>query len=160
VRLNRCTAEHTCQVVSEIDGKCYAGTPYRREPAELDCALSDEELVQHLNDASQPSCATPPPTACTSASDCPAGLACNSGSCGPCVQGCSNASGQPNEAVCEGDIACAAGELCTLGLCVPSPNIGCRFAFQCPEGDICSLSGISTLERGNADTYSYCRPGL
>ncbi len=158
LRLNRCTVDYRCQVVSKIDGKCYAGTPNGIEPAELDCALPDDELVQHLDDPSQPSCATPPPVACTSASDCPAGLACNSGICGPCSTACSSTFGPPTENVCEGDVACADGELCALGLCVPSANVGCRFGWRCPEGEVCSLSGISKTGRGNADTRSFCQP--
>jgi hypothetical protein len=117
MRLNRCRADNHCQVVSQIEGKCYAGLPNAIEPAELDCDLPDDELIQHLDDPSQPSCATPSPMACTRASDCPAGLACNSGSCRLCSLGCSSTFGPPADNVCEGDAVCATGELCALGLC-------------------------------------------
>jgi hypothetical protein len=156
-RVARCApGTFHCQVVTEIDGRCYAGQPGRIDAPELDCNLSDAELLEHSADPSVPSCAAVAPVACTTADDCPRGLACNAGVCGACSDMCSYPTGQSDRAVCEGDVACAAGELCTLGRCLPSANVGCRFFSECGKNESCVLSGVSDDGRGNADTRSFC----
>lgn len=155
-RLSRCAPEGgRCQVVTQIDGRCYAGPPERVEPPEVDCGLSDEELIAHLDDPPAQYCSVAP-IACSSASDCPRGLACNAGVCGGCSDACSPV-GPNGDYVCEGDAACASGELCTLGRCLPSANIGCRFDFRCAANEACVLSGFSSEGRGNAATRSFCQ---
>jgi len=47
-RLARCT-DNRCQVVTEIDGRCYVGPSNRVDPPEVDCGLSDFELVAYLD---------------------------------------------------------------------------------------------------------------
>jgi len=157
-RLSRCSPDGSqCHVVTEIEGRCYAGAPFAGPTAELDCNLSDEELISHLEDPPSPSCAHPSPVPCESASDCPRGLACNAGVCGACSEFCSYPIGRPDLAVCEGDAACASGESCTLGRCVPSSNIGCRFSEECEAEQRCVLSGVSSVGRGNGQTRSFCQ---
>lgn len=155
-RISRCTPDSNhCQVVTEIDGRCYAGPPEAVEPLELDCNLADEELIARLDDPRVSSCA-PVTMPCSSANDCPRGLACNAGGCGDCSANCSP-TGPGGAYVCEGDAACASGELCTEQRCVPSANVTCRFSFQCAENEVCVLSGTSAEGRGNVDTRSFCR---
>jgi hypothetical protein len=76
--------------------------------------------------------------------------------CGGCSDLCSPV-GPNGDYVCEGDAACASGELCTLGRCLPSANIACRFMFRCAENEQCVLSGFSDEGRGNAETRSFCQ---
>jgi hypothetical protein len=160
-RLSRCET-NTCHVVTEIEGRCYLGQPQRGDPPEVDCNLSDDELMALVEADMRPgtpstSCPPVAPVGCTSAIDCPRGLACNDGRCGSCSDVCSYPIGQPEAAVCEGDSSCASGELCTQSRCVPSENLGCRFFTDCTEGEQCVLSGTSGEGRGNAEARSFCQ---
>jgi hypothetical protein len=155
-RLARCVSPSRCDVVTEIDGQCYAGPPESHEPARLDCGLPDAELIQHLDAPGVASCEPRPVVSCAASEDCPRGLACNAGRCESCSVTCVIAEGQ--EAACTGGGVCATGESCTSGTCVPAGNTECRDSSDCPPNHSCSLTGISAAGRGNANTQSFCRP--
>jgi len=87
-RLALCSAQHTCEHLYELEGKCYVGELSRFEARAHDCSLSDAELLAQSTSAETPSCAPRAEVSCASASDCPGGLACKDGVCGPCVQQC------------------------------------------------------------------------
>ncbi len=153
VRVARCSSSH-CEQVFELDGRCFVGEVLP-DSAGYDCSLGNQELLA-LGRSTQPTCPAPVHD-CASAADCPGGLACNHGSCGSCAMNCSAPDGQPF--TCEGDSACASGELCALGLCLPAGNIGCREAFQCADDQACVLSGVDLhATHGNAATRSFCVP--
>ena len=115
------------------------------------------ELERLRRRVSTPSkCTQPSRIPCASASDCPQGLGCNDGVCGGCSDNCSYPNGQPEAAVCEGDVACSGAELCVQGRCILRDNIECRFFTQCAEDQSCVLSGTSSEGRGNEATRSYC----
>jgi len=161
-RLSRCET-NTCYVVTEIDGRCYLGQPGRGDPPEVDCNLSDDELMARVEaDFRSPtpsySCPYVPGPRCTTALDCPHGLGCNeNGSCVGCDVNCPPAGAEAG--VCEGPYgACASGEACTHGRCVPSANVACRSFTDCAEGESCVFSGTSNEGRGNAQTRSFCTP--
>lgn len=158
-RFARCVDGAYCDVVVELDGQCYARAPGPSTPP-IDCSLPDSEIVERRNDFGGDECPQRPATRCDTAEDCPAGLACNGGTCGRCSDICSYEIGKPEEAVCEGDTACAAGELCTMGVCVLEENVECRFREQCGENGSCALSGIDYVDgRGNERTRSFCVAG-
>jgi hypothetical protein len=158
-RLARCSPDKSnCQAVTQIEGHCYAGPPSAGPTVEIDCNLSDDELIAHLNDPPVTSCAPAPAIPCATASDCPRGLACSAGVCGACSDSCAYFNGRPDLIACEGDVTCASGELCTLGRCIPTTNISCRAVSECGEQEACVLSGFGSEGRGNTSTRSFCQP--
>jgi len=157
VRVARCNSSCNCDHVFELDGQCYSGDVLP-DALGYDCSLSDAELLAKGQNR-QPSCPAPPVLRCRTTDDCPGGLACNSGRCGPCLMGsCSLVNNDPPSWTCEGDATCAAGEVFAAGLCIPKAQAACRDQFQCPGGE-CVLSGIDRKAiRGNSRTFSYCAP--
>jgi hypothetical protein len=159
VRVARCVSNR-CERVVEIDGRCYVGEVLP-DSAGYDCALSDEALLAR-GISMEPTCPAPSAPTCATADDCPGGLACNGGVCGPCDTACSQTwtypDGNPALEVCEGDGACASGERCALGLCVPEALMECRDWLQCPTDQACVLSGVDFgVTRGNATTRAFCQ---
>jgi hypothetical protein len=154
-RLARCNADNRCERLYELEGRCYVGAPGRPEARSYDCALSDAELLAQSELASVPSCAARPDVSCSSASDCPAGLACKDGVCGPCVEQCVILD---SGSTCRGGGECAAGESCAADTCVPDANVTCRSFSDCGPDRVCAVSGVDwTQGRGNASTRSFCR---
>jgi hypothetical protein len=156
-RAARCDPNsYSCQVVSEIDGQCYARTFGAPEPLPLDCSLPDEELLAQ-SDAigTSTSCSPRPRVSCSSSEQCPRGLACSDGACASCERSCTVGSGADS---CEGGGACAVGEVCASGTCVPSSNAECQSFVDCPADVTCALTGISASGRGNEATHSFCKP--
>lgn len=155
-RVARCMDGAYCEMVVELDGKCYAAQPSSSRPA-FDCSLPDDEIIAHRDDLNGSTCAAEPAAECQTADDCPSGLACNAGRCGPCADTCSYPNGQPEQITCEGDVACATGEVCASSYCLLEENVECRTWSQCADGASCVLSGIIHGEgRGNELTRSFC----
>jgi len=77
---------------------------------------------------------------CTSSSGCGLARACREGRCWHCLA--------------DGD--CAPGEVCVLDLCLRSENVTCKRRSDCPEGQLCALSGFSPDPRNNGLTRSFC----
>jgi hypothetical protein len=160
-RLTLCET-NTCHVVTEIGGRCYLGQPLRGDAPEVDCNLSDDELMALVKrDLGFPtpsySCPVMASPTCAGPLDCSRGLACDDGVCRSCSGSCSYPIGHPEAATCQGDAVCASGELCTGGRCVPRANVECRLAEECAEGESCVLSGMASEGRGNAETRSFCQ---
>jgi hypothetical protein len=155
-RLARCSEAHTCERLYELDGACYVGAPGRIEARAYDCSLSDAELLAQSPIASTPSCTPRPDVSCQSASDCPGGLACKDGVCGPCVQECQITGS--DDASCRGGGACAAGETCAAGVCTLDAAVTCRDFIDCGTDHQCVVSGVDwSAGRGNAHTRTFCR---
>jgi hypothetical protein len=157
-RLSRCTENFICEHVTELDGKCYARRPVSAELPSFDCALSDEEILTHQNEDYASYCTERPSVTCTTARDCPRGLACSDeGICVGCGPSCYDDDGRP--VVCIDQPRCAEGEFCIASVCLPGANIDCIGFTQCSEGEDCVLSGIDAAGgRGNANTRSLCVP--
>lgn len=154
IRLAHCNADLTCSVVSSIDGQCYLGHFGDYEPPRVDCNLSDEALLALL--ASPPSgneCAPRPEPSCATSADCPRGLSCAGGVCGPCGAICST---MDAGGVCRGGGACADGEVCVEDTCVLEANVTCSWFGECPDDQLCAVSGVSATGRGNEATRSLC----
>lgn len=71
---------------------------------------------------------------------CGLALACIEERCGPCVR----------------DDQCENGEACVLDHCLLRSNVHCRRASDCPNDDLCILTGISDDPRGNGDMNAIC----
>jgi hypothetical protein len=156
VRLARCTVDQRCERITEIEGRCYVGEVPADDPG-YDCSLSDQELLG-MPERFVSSCPGFEETPCETAEDCPRGLACNDGVCGACSDACSSTTGEPDTWDCDGDAACASGELCALGVCVLEKNLECRFSSDCPTDQACVLSGLDLKKgRGNAATRAFCQ---
>src|SRR5688572_4495858 len=139
--LSRCTENFICEHVTELDGKCYARRPVSAELPSFDCALSDEEILTHQNEDYASHCTERPSVTCTTARDCPRGLACSDeGICVGCGPSCYDDDGRP--VVCIDQPRCAEGEFCIASVCLPGANIDCIDFTQCSEGEDCVLSGI------------------
>jgi hypothetical protein len=75
---------------------------------------------------------------------------------------CSSPDGQPGTYVCDGDSACAPGEICAAGACLPRANVACRDSFDCPldvnaERLPCVVSGLEKPTiRGNSSARTLC----
>jgi len=159
-RLARCNEDRTCRVVTTIDGQCYLAPFGRSNPEPVDCSLGDAELLQRLAVSSGKEECQPRPTVnCATSSDCPRGLSCAGGVCGPCTQSCITTGSNGDDGwECEGGGACADGEVCVDQVCVPGANATeCNWFGQCPENQLCVVSGVSSTGRGNEDTRSFCR---
>jgi hypothetical protein len=157
-RVARCAEEGvSCAYVTEIDGLCYARDPREKELPSFDCSLDDAQILEHRDERHAAACAELPVAECEVTSDCPRGLACDRGTCVTCGAGCGDNDGRVIP--CPGAPACADGELCLLNTCVPAANLGCELGRDCPEGEICSLSGMDlTGGRGNGSTRTLCLP--
>jgi hypothetical protein len=160
VRLARCSEDWQCERIVEIGGRCYVGTILPANDGR-DCALSDEELLA-LGPSNEAVCSVLPRVECQTADECPRGLACNGGLCGSCSTSCTSLPAYSEAGTelgeCEGDVACASGELCAHGVCVPTAQVECRNSSQCPSGQDCVLSGLDLRSgRGNIDTRSFCQ---
>jgi len=156
-RLAHCNEDHTCSVVTTIDGQCYLGPFGGWLPERVDCSLSDCELLERLVPPvfGKDECQPRPDVACSTSSDCPRGLSCADGICGPCGQQCTI---DESGSACRGGGACADGEVCVDATCVPEANAtACDWFGDCPENQQCVVSGVSSTGRGNENTRSFCR---
>jgi hypothetical protein len=108
-------------------------------------------LLERTGEAYSP-CPEPPVVACTTASDCPRGLACNdAGKCVSCYDGC-------YAEEYGGCARCSDEELCVAAFCMPRENAQCATRLDCEQGSDCVLSGMDlTGGRGNAQTSSLCQ---
>jgi hypothetical protein len=155
-RVARCKENTYCEWVTEIDGKCYAREPQTLEMPAFDCSLSDAEILQHADEYGG-SCPARSTATCTSALDCPRGLACAEGRCVPCSGSCPGTDGNPIS--CGRNPLCGDDEACVEGLCIPADNVTCRSFVDCPENQLCVLSGMDlSAGRGNGETRSFCGP--
>jgi hypothetical protein len=156
-RVARCAASGLeCEYVTEIDGLCYARDPREKQLPVFDCALGDEQLLEHRGENFAATCQEQPVPECQTAGDCSGGLACSDGGqCVSCGGTCSDVEGRIIQ--CPGAPACADGELCAMFTCLPAANVGCGFPNDCQDGQDCVVSGIDrTGGRGNAATRTLC----
>jgi len=166
IRAARCSTDRTCSVVTAINGQCYLGDYGAFLPAPIDCNLPDTELrarLERLESGLSPidgeACAPRPEVTCQSSEDCPRGLSCADGVCGPCTRFCTTTVENPSVADdCRGGGACADGEVCAEDMCIPATNATCKSVSDCPENHSCVVSGLSGTARGNEASQSFCRP--
>lgn len=157
--------EDQCVSVLRVESACY----YQKYRSGLgyDCSLSPAELLEKTNADSAPQC---PPTcaeepepeeyfprdpnewqgmridtsiriACETSATCGLARACVDDICTACTE----------------DSQCSPGELCALDHCIPADLVECRSYTDCPNGQLCILSGYTGgTARGNEDTRAYC----
>jgi len=77
---------------------------------------------------------------CESTGLCQSALACVNGRCGPCTD----------------SSQCQAGEVCAMDHCVLKELVTCSSRRDCPDGELCVLSGYSEDIRGNGDMRAWC----
>jgi hypothetical protein len=148
--------------VVEIDGFCYAATPFIDWNRWQSCELSDEEVLS----------APPPPlpycddipesvpstadcrSGCDDASDCRLALGCGYG---PASLGYEQ-SGRGLCLQCRTDENCLTGERCADGVCALEANVECDEDEDCPRGEWCTPVGMSLEGRGNEDLVVKCLP--
>lgn len=159
LRVARCTAYGNCEVALRIDDACYNQGGVRSS-----CSLSDAEITSAAGEAPNPGaqCAAPA-LPCTSAEDCPAGLACNGSVCGACPSFVQCVVVDENGVCLSSDFACGDGEVCIDTLCVPAEQAACGPSSECPTTDperdprVCLVSSVDARAgRGNEETRSYC----
>jgi len=87
---------------------------------------------------------TPPPSGCTSDTDCASGETCTDNACVPAASGCTT------------DADCASGETCTGGACVPAAS-GCTTDADCAAGETCTAGACEpatiTGDAAAGETY-------
>lgn len=181
LRSSTCGTDGFCHRVLRVEDRCYADASLEKARS-YDCALSDEEILDQDKQALEmdrqiSSCTSPMPDPstcraitppapeecaprpaeewqglpvcpprppCTKSENCSFALACVDGKCDACTS----------------DEQCAPGEGCVLDHCVQTAQISCHVRADCPEGELCILSGISNGLRGNADMRAYCQGPL
>jgi hypothetical protein len=78
---------------------------------------------------------------CSRPQDCGMALGCLGAlGCGPCTP----------------TAGCSRDEVCVLDHCVPKRQASCRSYRDCPQGELCLLTGISPDPRGNAGMAALC----
>lgn len=77
---------------------------------------------------------------CSENGVCGLALACIDGRCEPC----------------KAESDCIIGESCVLDHCVPERNVECSSRRDCPDEELCVLSGYSTDARGNSTMTATC----